>query len=139
VSGFVSSLVYYLVARSSEPHCSPLTTLKNELIKELQLRDFRPDRNEDRTLSKDFMIYLYKILITYQTIGKEVVKDEYFSKRIEAFKSNDVTQYERLVEERNKIILNINSEIKDIVFDYFNIIIKEYEMSYERVKNDEDY
>ena len=30
-------------------------------------------------------------------------------------------------------------EIKDIVFDYFNIITKEYEMSYEKWRDDETY
>jgi len=30
-------------------------------------------------------------------------------------------------------------EIKDIVFDYFNIINKEYEMSFEKVKLNPDY
>ena len=33
----------------------------------------------------------------------------------------------------------INIEVKDIVFDYFNIITKEYEMSYEKWRNDDDY
>lgn len=33
----------------------------------------------------------------------------------------------------------INMEVKDIVFDYFNIITKEYEMSYEKWRNDQDY
>jgi len=30
-------------------------------------------------------------------------------------------------------------EMKDIVFDYFNIISKEYEMGYEKYKNDDTY
>jgi hypothetical protein len=30
-------------------------------------------------------------------------------------------------------------EIKDIVFDYFNIITKEYEISYEKWRKDEEY
>lgn len=33
----------------------------------------------------------------------------------------------------------INIEVKDIVFDYFNIITKEYEMGYEKWKSDVDY
>ena len=33
----------------------------------------------------------------------------------------------------------LSFEIKDIVFDYFNIITKEYEMAHEKYKLDEDY
>ena len=31
------------------------------------------------------------------------------------------------------------SDIKEIVFDYFNLISKEYEMSYEKWRNDKTY
>lgn len=34
------------------------------------------------------MILLYKMLYTYQTIGKEVVKEQSFFKRIDAFREN---------------------------------------------------
>ena len=30
-------------------------------------------------------------------------------------------------------------DVKEIVFDYFNIITKEYEMAYERWRSDKDY
>jgi len=33
----------------------------------------------------------------------------------------------------------VSLEIRDIVFDYFNIITKQYEISYEKWKADEDY
>ena len=33
----------------------------------------------------------------------------------------------------------VNVEIKDLVFDYFNIITKEYEMTYEKYKSDKEY
>ena len=33
----------------------------------------------------------------------------------------------------------VSIEIKDVVFDYFNIITKEYEMSYEKWRNDDNY
>lgn len=42
-------------------------------------------------------------------------------------------------EERSKDMERVSIEIKDIVFDYFNIITKEYEMSYEKWRSDEDY
>ena len=63
--------------------------LKRELIKELKQRDFNPPRDEQKVLTLDFMIYLYKILYTYQIIGGEIMKENNFTKRIEARKSND--------------------------------------------------
>ena len=33
----------------------------------------------------------------------------------------------------------VNVEVKDIIFDYFNLITKEYEMSYEKWRTDESY
>lgn len=43
------------------------------------------------------------------------------------------------IEERSRLMDKINIEVKDIIFDYFNIITKEYEMSYEKWRADEDY
>lgn len=34
---------------------------------------------------------------------------------------------------------DVQQEIKDIIFDYFNLISKEYEMSYEKCRSDEVY
>jgi hypothetical protein len=42
-------------------------------------------KGDDYAFTKDFMVLLYKILYTYQTIGKEVVKEQAFFKRIEAY------------------------------------------------------
>lgn len=36
-------------------------------------------------------------------------------------------------------MLAISLEIKDVVFDYFNIIAKEYEMGLEKWKDDNEY
>ena len=35
--------------------------------------------------------------------------------------------------------VELNHEIKEIVFDFFNIINKEYEISFEKWKQDESY
>ncbi len=37
------------------------------------------------------------------------------------------------------MLSQVVTEIKEIVFDYFNIISKEYEMGYEKHKFDEEY
>jgi actin-related protein len=43
------------------------------------------------------------------------------------------------LEERAKAMDKITIEVKDIVFDYFNIITKEYEMAYEKLRSNEEY
>lgn len=85
------------------------------------------------------MVYLFKLLYTYQTIGKEIIKEKYFQKRIEILRLGKTTDWKDSITERDAALIEISSEIKDIVFDYFNIITKEYELSYEKWKNDTTY
>jgi len=51
----------------------------------------------------------------------------------------DDISYLQTIDDRMTEIDKINIEVKDIIFDYFNIISKQYEMSYEKWKDDEDY
>ena len=44
-----------------------------------------------------------------------------------------------MLEERSGGFQKINIEIKDIVFDYFNIITKEYEIAYDKYKDNKEY
>lgn len=53
--------------------------------------------------------------------------------------NNDTKTYQSINEEKTKAMESISIEIKDIVFDYFNIITKEYEISYDKYKNDDDF
>ena len=50
--------------------------LKKELIKELRLHPFNAPKDEDYAFTKEFMVLLYKILYTYQTIAKEIAKEQ---------------------------------------------------------------
>lgn len=83
VSGISSAALYYLLTKPAE-NVNQMKTLKMTLIKELRQHNINPPKNDDYTFTKEFMILLYKILFTYQTIGKEIVKEQYFVKRIEA-------------------------------------------------------
>ena len=47
--------------------------------------------------------------------------------------------YKESIEQRNILLSQVQADIKDIVFDYFNIISKEYEMGYEKFKYEETY
>ena len=44
-----------------------------------------------------------------------------------------------MLDERQNLFKDVQQEIKDMIFDYFNLISKEYEMSYEKCRSDEVY
>jgi hypothetical protein len=53
-----------------------MSQLKQELINELNAKPIDAEKDpKDHFMTRDFMIYMFKLLYTYQTIGKEVVKD----------------------------------------------------------------
>lgn len=89
--------------------------------------------------TREFMSTLFRLLYTYQTLAREIVKEQYFQMRLEHFKSKDVQAYKQSVEKRNAALAQAQTDIKDIVFDYFNIISKEYELAIDKYKNDEEY
>lgn len=114
--------------------------LKGELLRELKLTPIDPPKSpEDRTMTRDFMVYLFRILYTYQTIAREVQKEEIFEQRIQLLQQKKYGEYQDLLANRTVAFQDIQSEIKEFVFDYFNIITKEYELSYERWKKDSVY
>lgn len=48
-------------------------------------------------------------------------------------------KYQEILDDRQTGFKDIMQEIKDIIFDYFNLIPKEYEMSFEKWRGDEEY
>ena len=140
--GLVSSGLYYLFLRSTRATASSqdqIEIVKRELIKELRQRSFNAPKDQDYTFPVEFMVYLYRQLYTYQTIAREVLKENIFTRRIVFLKEEKIEEYKGLLEGRQIEFTKIQQEIKDIVFDYFNIITKEYELSYEKWRNDKDY
>lgn len=140
--GLVSSGVYYLYLRASKEAASShnqLDIVKRELVKELRQRSFDPPKDQDYTFPMEFMVYLYKQLYTYQTIAREVLKEQIFERRVTLLKEGKLEEYKETLESRQTDFTKIQSEIKEIVFDYFNIITKEYELSYEKWRADKDY
>jgi hypothetical protein len=45
------------------------------MIRELKQYDIEAPKDKDYTFPREFMVQLYKILYTYQTIGKEIIKE----------------------------------------------------------------
>lgn len=114
--------------------------LKQELLNELSAKPIEPEKDaKDHFLTRDFMVYIFRLLYTYQTIGKEVVKEQHLERRIQCLKEKDMAGYQAALEARTKDFQSVQMDMKDIVFDYFNIITKEYEIAYEKWKSDADY
>lgn len=79
------------------------------------------------------------MLYTYQTIAREILKEQIFEKRVHFLKLGDMTGYQEVLDARNKEFQGVQVEIKELIFDYFNLITKEYEMGFEKWKADKDY
>jgi len=68
--------------------------LKQELINDLSSKPIEPEKDpKDHFLTRDFMIYIFKKLYTYQTIGREVVKEQHLEKRISHLREQDLNSY----------------------------------------------
>jgi len=50
------------------------------------------------------MILLFRILYTYQTIGKEIIKEQNFQHRVECLRTGDEKNYKESIEERNTLM-----------------------------------
>lgn len=140
--GLITSGLLYVAQKTflaSAPTEDEMVTLKKELIKELKQYPIDGPKEADYTFTKDFMITLFKLMYTYQVIAKEIVKESGLWQRLEYLRDNNDVKYQESIESRTEGLQAVSLEIKEIVFDYFNIISKEYEMSYEKYKQDEEY
>lgn len=90
-------------------------------------------------MTLDFMVTLFRLLYTYQTIGREIVKEEILDRRIAHLRAGDGDRWEAVMDSRPKEFQTVQMEMKDIVFDYFNIITKEYELAFEKWKETTEY
>jgi hypothetical protein len=80
-----------------------MSILKQELINELSTKSIVPEKDpKDHFLTRDFMIYIFKILYTYQTIGREVVKEQHLEKRIAHLREKDLESYQASLDSRTK-------------------------------------
>ena len=97
-TGFASAASYLLykqiIARANEAPKSQLEVLKDELLKELKQFPIEGPKDDDKLFTKDFMAILFKMLFTYQTIGREMVKECKFVDRIECLKQQDMAKYQ---------------------------------------------
>jgi len=78
-SGIASAGLYYLYTRQKgqvEGAGDQMSLLKQELIREMRQKSIHAPKDEDYTMPRDFMIYLFRLLYTYQTIGKEILKEQ---------------------------------------------------------------
>jgi hypothetical protein len=110
----------------------------SELHKELKTHPIQGPK-DGFYFTKDFMVTLFRLMYTYQTIGAEVVKESCFSQRVEYLREGDRDNYQQSILKNQKSGNEIKVEVRNIIFDYFNIIVKEYEFSYQRYCKEPDY
>lgn len=62
-----------------------------------------------------------------------------FKTRLDHLRNQELDLYEQAIKGEDVSIENLNTELQDTVFDYFNIIEKEYSVSRDLIKDDPDY
>ena len=67
-------------------------------MKELRQYPIEGPKDSDYTFTREFMVKLFKILYTYQVIGKEIIKEEQFNRRLQHLQDNDQRMYEESIE-----------------------------------------
>lgn len=75
--------------------------LKKNLINVLKEYPIDGPKDADYTFTKDFMLLLFRVLFTYQSIAKEIVKELNFQQRLEFLKTQDDKGYRDSIEKRN--------------------------------------
>mmetsp|Transcript_27961 Transcript_27961/g.20943 ORF Transcript_27961/g.20943 Transcript_27961/m.20943 type:complete len:121 (+) Transcript_27961:207-569(+) len=115
--------------------------LKEELMKELSQYPITPQIDPKHyVFTKEFYLTLtYKLIYKYQVIAKEIVKEDCFIERLNALREKDDVTYSQIIAEEEKKATEASLAIKDIVFDYFNIINKQFEITTEFYRKEEDY
>lgn len=68
-----------------------------------------------------------------------MVKEQHLERRIALLREKDFESYQSSLDARTKDFMQVQIDMKDIVFDYFNIITKEYEIAYEKWKSNPEY
>ena len=105
--GLLSAAAFYLY-RSYSGSSSGLSAgdrraiLKRELLNELSKFPIDPPKDEDYLLTKDFMILLFRLVFTYKTIGREIVKEDILEKRIAHLRAEEHSQWESVMDSRPK-------------------------------------
>ncbi len=53
-------------------------------------------------MTLEFMVTLFRLLFTYQTIGREIVKEEILDRRITHLRAGDSDRWEAVMDSRPK-------------------------------------
>ena len=112
-SGLVSAGLYFLYKQYASASSGPtaqdrMAQLKQELINELNAKPIEAEKDpKDHFLTRDFMIYMFRLLYTYQTIGKEVVKEQHLECRISHLRDSDFEAYQASLDSRSKDFIQV--------------------------------
>ena len=131
----------------------------DELKKDLQQYKIEIPKDENGFIEKDFFVTLHMIIYKYKKYGQEMLMDVNFKERIvyleqmEELKDNQEDQteegkkqseeckamYDKLSQQENGELDLFTMKLQEYVFDYFNLIVKQYYVSLENWKEDIGY
>lgn len=124
-----------------------------ELKRELTKFKIDPPHGEDGLLTKDFMIKMHILLYKFKKYGQDMLGEANFHQRVylmrqaEEYKAQgnqaesdaEMKKYDALLRgEREENDLFVQ-DLQETVFDYFNLIVKEYYMAIEKWGRDMEY
>jgi len=125
--------------------------LKEELRSKFKSHDI--PRNEKGYFTMEFLVDMHALIYKYKMAGHDMIGDAYFKERInilklaeaeavsaDTAKSNELMQmYQQKLKNSDHRQLDYVDDLTNNIFDYFNIITKEYYLNIDRVQTDTDY
>lgn len=131
--------------------------MKQELVEKFPIEP--PRSSKDGVYQKDFFLNFHVLLYKYRKYGRDIMSENNFNWRIkllqeaeEMMKNNQTNDPEIKEQEgdvRKKYMAYIKEEnidadaytqkLQELIFDYFNMIKKEYYMALDKYATDPDY
>jgi len=104
-------------------------------------------------MSKPFMVQLHTLLYKYKKYATEIIEDANTCQRVALMKQADdltligdtanskkvMVEYDVVLKGEERDLEEFTILMQDTVFDYFNIIVKEYYMAVDKWGQDKDY
>jgi hypothetical protein len=157
-----------MVNRSSDVNGSDIMTKEHTLdqVFDQLKKDLRsnfsfetPKDQEDGLLTREFFVRMHVLIYKYKKYGQDMLEEANFQQRINLLEQKDIidqegvnaspedqakgkefqTEYTAILKSETKDMETYTINLQDHVFDYFNLIVKEYYMSLDKWGADNEY
>ena len=166
MAGFVAATTYVTYSKLSSSNEASTAQSREEIMKQFyeelkkELQKYKIELPRDGIyIKKDFFVTLHIIIYKYKKYGQELMSNANFRERIafleqkEEMKENqeDLTdegkklsaelneKYSKLVQQENGELDQFTLKLQEFVFDYFNLINKDYHISLEQWNSDTEF